>query len=151
MDDDASEMSVHFDPDLGEWLAVYSDPTAAAGDAPDDTVWLRRAARLEGPWSARVALLQIPELGAHSADPEPGELFCYAGKAHPELAPSGDLLVTYVCNLFAETGDEDASVLERLRTTPSIYRPRAVRVAVPPAIPPAVEPAAPPVETPPQT
>lgn len=147
MDDDASEMSVHFDPELGEWLAVYSDPTTTAGDAPADTVWLRRAARLEGPWSDRVALLRIPELGsswaegspstrAGAPDSEPGELFCYAGKAHPELAGSGELLVTYVCNVFAETGDEEASVLERLRTTPSLYRPRAVHLSVPPGVPP---------------
>lgn len=162
MDDDASEMSVHFDPDLREWLAVYSDPTNPAGDAPADTIWLRRAESLEGPWSARAALLRIPELGSLSAEgsslaegsasvdsnPAPGELFCYAGKAHPELADGGKLLVTYVCNVYAESGDDDASVLERLRTTPSLYRPRAVRVSVPLAVPPADPSAVPPAETP---
>ncbi len=130
MEDDASEMSVHFDPGRGEWLAVYGDPTGSGGDDRGDTIWLRRAQRIEGPWSAPTALLRIPELSTKS-DPEPGEPFCYAGKAHPELAPSGALLVTWVCNLYAAPGDDVGAVLERLRTTPSLYRPRARRIAVP--------------------
>lgn len=133
MDDDASEMSVHFDPGLGEWLAVYSDPTGSGDDDRGDTIWLRRARRLAGPWSARAPLLRVPELAA-GPDAEPGEPFCYAGKAHPELAPSGELVVTWVCNLFAERPDEIPAVLERLRTTPSLYRPRLARLAVPPAV-----------------
>lgn len=123
MDDDASEMSVHFDPGRGEWLAVYGDP---AGDA----IWLRRARRIEGPWSARIPLLRIPEL-AGGEDPVPGEPFCYAGKAHPELAPEGELLVSYVCNVFADGDDPIGAVLERLRTTTGIYRPKLVRVPIP--------------------
>lgn len=123
MEDDASEMSVHFDPGRGEWIAVYGDP---AGDA----IWLRRAPRPEGPWSARIPLLRIPEL-ARAEDPEAGEPFCYAGKAHPELAPSGELVVSYVCNLFTGPADPIAAVLERLRTTTSIYRPKLVRVPIP--------------------
>lgn len=123
MDDDASEMSVHFDPGRREWLAVYGDPA-------QDTIWMRRAARAEGPWSPRIALLRIPELAA--ADPLPGEPFCYAGKAHPELAPSGELAVSYVCNVFADRDDGVAAVLERLRTTVWIYRPKLVRVPLPP-------------------
>ena len=130
MADDASEMSVHFDPGLREWLAVYSDPANDAGGPPSDVVWLRRAKELEGPWSERVALWHIPEL-ADSSDPEPGEPFCYAAKAHPQFAESGRLLVSYVCNVFAETEADISAVLERLRTTPSLYRPRAVRLAVP--------------------
>jgi len=130
MDDDASEMSVHFDPGLREWLAVYSDPTGSGDDARGDTVWLRRAERLSGPWSAPMALMRVPELVAFR-DPEPGEPFCYAGKAHPELAASGALLVTWVCNFFADSDDETPAVLERLRTTESFYRPHAMRLAVP--------------------
>lgn len=130
MDDDASEMSVHFDPGSGEWLAVYSDPTGSDGASPGDTIWLRRAPDLPGPWSAPTALLRVPELSG-GPDPEPGEPFCYAGKAHPELAPSGALLVTWVCNLHAGPGDDVGAVLERLRRTPSLYRPRVRRVDVP--------------------
>ncbi len=130
MDDDATEMSVHFDPGLGEWLAVYADPTGGRGAPRGDSLWLRRAAALSGPWSAPMPLLRIPEL-ADGADPAPGEPFCYAGKAHPELAPSGALLVTWVCNLYAAPEDEVGAVLERLRTTPSLYRPRARRIAIP--------------------
>ena len=130
MDDDASEMSVHFDPGLGRWLAVYSDPTASDDGDRGDTIWLRRAEDLRGPWSAPEPLLRIPEL-ANLPDPEPGEPFCYAGKAHPELAPSGELLVTWVCNLYAPDDREIPEVLERLRTTPTLYRPRTLRIPIP--------------------
>jgi len=130
MNDDASEMSVHFDPGLRAWLAVYSDPIDARGGPPSDAIWLRRAPRLEGPWSARQAIARVPEL-ARADGPAPGEPFCYAAKAHPELAGSGELVVTYVCNLFARGPGEETAVLERLRTTPSLYRPRVLRVPLP--------------------
>ncbi len=130
MADDASEMSVHYDPEHRAWLAVYSDPTREAGGGPADTVWLRAAARLEGPWSRPRALYRMPEL-ARPDGPPPGEPFCYAAKAHPELAPAGRLLVTYVCNLFASRADEIPAVLERLRATPALYRPRVVELPVP--------------------
>lgn len=130
MDDDASEMSVHFDPGLDRWLATYSDPTTSAEGDRGDTIWLRRAADLHGPWSAPEPLLRIPEL-ANLPDPEPGEPFCYAGKAHPELAPSRELLVTWVCNLYAPHEHEIPEVLERLRTTPTLYRPRTLRIQIP--------------------
>lgn len=130
MDDDASEMSVHFDPGPGRWLAVYSDPTASEAGDRGDTIWLRRAEKLRGPWSTPEPLLRIPEL-AELPDPEPGEPFCYAGKAHPELAPSGELLVTWVCNLYAPDEREIPEVLERLRTTPTLYRPRTRRIPIP--------------------
>ncbi|MFO0688035.1 MAG: DUF4185 domain-containing protein [Myxococcota bacterium] len=124
MDDDASEMSVHFDPAVRAWLAVYADPQRGA-------IRLRRARRLEGPWSAPVELLRIPELAA-VGDPEPGEPFCYAGKAHPELAAAGRLVVSYVCNVYADRDDAAFSALERLRTSPGIYRPKLVRLPIPP-------------------
>ena len=130
MDDDASEMSVHFDPGLREWLAVYSDLPRDAKSSPTDTLWIRRARQLTGPWSRPLPLAHVSEL-ADRPDALPGELFCYAAKAHPELAGSAELLVTYVCNVYAERGEELPAVLERLRTTPSIYRPRALRIAVP--------------------
>ncbi len=130
MDDDASEMSVHFDPGLGRWLAIYADPTASPDGDRGDTIWLRRATDLRGPWSAPEPLLKMPEL-ANLPDPEPGEPFCYAGKAHPELAPSGELFVTWVCNLYASNELEIPAVLERLRNVPGLYRPRTIRLKVP--------------------
>ena len=132
MDDDASEMSVHFDPGLHEWLAVYSDLSPDAKSPLTEMLWLRRAQRLTGPWSRPLPLGHVPEL-ASRPDPLPGELFCYAAKAHPELAPSAELLVTYVCNIYGERDDELPALLERLRTTPSIYRPQALRLGVPPS------------------
>lgn len=126
MDDDATEMSVHFDPESARWLAVYSRVTSS-GDASDSgSIWLRSAARLEGPWSKAAAILAIPEM---RPDPDRGvdqNLFCYAAKAHPQFARPNELLVTYVCNLFARNPGEAERVLRTLRDSPDLYRPRAV-------------------------
>lgn len=130
MSDSATEMSVHFDPGLREWLAVYSFLPVEANDPFADSIWIRRAPRITGPWSWPRPLVDFSELEAR-ADPLPGELFCYAGKAHPELAHSAELLVTWVCNVYAERDDEIGAVLERLRTTRSIYRPQVRRIEVP--------------------
>ena len=74
----------------------------------------------------------IPEQ-AGGDEPLPGERFCYAGKAHPELAHGGRLLVTYVCNFWSARNGELGAVLERLRTSPAFYRPRVLRLRVPDA------------------
>ncbi|MEZ4331651.1 MAG: hypothetical protein R3F35_07840 [Myxococcota bacterium] len=135
MADDATEMSVHFDPRAGAWLAVYSDPTLDAGERRDgatraDAIWLRRAGRLAGPWSAPQVLGRIPGL-AERADPLPGEPFCYAARVHPELSSRDALLVTYVCNYFAERPEDMPVVLERLLATTGIYRPHVLRLVRP--------------------
>ncbi len=132
MKDDATEMSVHFSHMEKEWLAVYSDPTPAAAGAPKGMIWLRRAERLEGPWSAPLPLAVVPERSPGNALARDPNLFCYAGKAHPQFAGPDELVVTYVCNLFARTEKEIPGTLERLRESPGIYRPRAMRIKIPP-------------------
>ncbi|MAG33949.1 MAG: hypothetical protein CL908_23970 [Deltaproteobacteria bacterium] len=147
MDDDASEMSVHFDLERGQWLAVYSDPTPEPSRvSPNEprppgepaeltpaSVRLRRADRLEGPWSAPAPLVQIPELSPHAQGRIDENLFCYAGKAHPQFAERSQLLVTYVCNLFARSEEETILILRRLAESPELYRPRALSVGIPAA------------------
>jgi hypothetical protein len=44
----------------------------------------------------------------------------------------GELLVTYVCNLYARNAAEANPILRRLRDSPDLYRPRAVMVDLPP-------------------
>jgi hypothetical protein len=142
MDDDTSEMSVHFDAESENWLAVYIDPVRDRSGDGQGFVRMRSAKKLTGPWSEPRRLLSIPET---TTDPVDESLFCYAGKAHPQFSSPGELLVTYVCNLFAPgASDRDLdldkhpsapteilAILERLRMSPDIYRPRAVLVEQP--------------------
>lgn len=131
MDDDATEMSVHFDPTAGRWLAIYSrtvpDPKTSA---PSDVVHLRSAEALEGPWSESTPLYRIPELDARYPEGDPNT-FCYAAKAHPSLARSGRLLFTYVCNLYTPLGGDSWAILGRLAQQMRLYRPYAVSVPFP--------------------
>lgn len=127
MDDAASEMSVHFDPAAGRWLAVYSD----LGRRPAGSelaVRIRRAPTLRGPWSPPASLVTIPETRPDHAGHDDPNLFCYAGKAHPQFSTPDDLAVTYVCNLYARDPARVWTVLERLRESPDLYRPRLLRV-----------------------
>jgi hypothetical protein len=137
MDDDATEMSVHFDSVSRTWLAVYGAPEPEAETA--DRIWLRSAPTPSGPWSIPHVLFTIPEtIPSGIPDPSKGEadrpdeqLFCYAGKAHPQFSPPDGLLLTYVCNLFTRDPSEMPDILERLRRDSNLYRPRSVVVELP--------------------
>ena len=124
MSDDASEMSVYYEPDLGVWLAVY-------GRLPrSDTVLVRTAERLEGPWSDPVPLFHIPELDRSSTALD-RDRFCYAAKAHEQFRAAGRVLLTYVCNLLTPPGGDPLAVLKRLHVELTLYRPRVVVVELP--------------------
>jgi hypothetical protein len=140
MDDDASEMSIHFDPDSKTWIAVYSDPTREDEAGPSEIVSMRRARNLEGPWSQPEALFTIPEMESDAAEERDENLICYAGKAHPQFASADQLVVTYVCNLFARHKAEGLEVAQRLLDSPNLYRLRAVSIAIPPNAEPALDP-----------
>lgn len=144
MEDDATEMSVHWDAASARWLAVYATPGSDVADGPPDHVWIRSAPRLAGPWSARQSLHVIPgsrpdratsaSASASASPPETGDpvgRFCYAAKAHPQYERPGRLLVTWVCSLFAPDAQAVGPVLERLAATPGLYRARAVSLPVP--------------------
>jgi hypothetical protein len=133
MDDDAAEMSVRYHPEIDRWLAVYNYPSLQPelpGSAPSDRVYLRSAPQLEGPWSEPQAIFQIPELRENASGRDPNT-FCYAAKEHPQLAREGELLITYVCNLFTRDAEDPLVVLGRLLDDMSLYRPRAVTIPLP--------------------
>jgi hypothetical protein len=132
MADDASEMSVHFDAEQKTWIAVYSRLDRVEDGRETDSVWFRRAQNLEGPWSAPEILFEIPEMTLDASGERDKNLFCYAAKAHPQFAPRGRLLITYVCNLFARNPTETFEILRRLQDAPALYRPRAHSVPMPP-------------------
>jgi hypothetical protein len=100
------EMSVT--PISGGLAAVYTKQ----GMSPE--IILRRARNPSGPWSE-------PQVIHRCVEPQWSKnYFCYAAKAHPELAASDrELIVTYAVNSFSFP-----EVVNDLR----IYRPRFVRV-----------------------
>ena len=98
-----SEFSIGHDP-RGGFVEVSGEGFGAS------TIVLRRAKRLEGPWSKPRVIFVPPE----SKEPR---AFVYGAKAHPELR-GADLIVTYIAN-----GSD-----QRLATDMSIYFPRFVRV-----------------------
>jgi hypothetical protein len=136
MDDDASEMSVHFDSLRKIWIAVYSEPTPTDEIGTTTAIQIRTARNLEGPWSGPEELILIPETAPGHARSRDENLFCYAGKAHPQFSSPGELVVTYVCNLFANDASETLTVLDMLRERVDLYRPRAIPVAIPSSVAP---------------
>jgi len=134
MDDDASEMSVHFDTRTKSWIAVYSNPTRTNGVHNPTAIQIRTAPALAGPWAEPEELVVIPETDSGHARSSDSNLFCYAAKAHPQFASPGELVVTYVCNLFARNPDETIEILERLQESGDLYRPRALSLPIPPVL-----------------
>jgi hypothetical protein len=81
-----SEFSVSWLPARKRYAAVYSEGIWGR-------ILLRLAPSLTGPWSEPNLVYRCPEM---TWSPK---VFCYAGKAHPELASAPDeLLITYAAN-----------------------------------------------------
>jgi hypothetical protein len=113
----SAELSIRYHPTLKEWLAVMVDPESFS-----DKILVRTAPSLTGPWTEGKVIDVMPEM-------EPGSrrdknVFCYAGKEHPELETGPDLFITYVCNTM------DVSELPTHR---DIYFPQVIRRPLPAA------------------
>lgn len=110
LSDAPSESSAFFDSTLGRYVYLYSQGLKGrivACTAPKPT----------GPWSEPVELFQCPEMNWSP------KVFCYAAKAHPEIAKPGEWLVTYAAN---------SHNFFELFTEPRLYWPRFVRVVLKP-------------------
>lgn len=93
----------------GRFIALYTELGMS------DKIMMRTAPQPDGPWSDAKVVYTCPEA---AWDPT---YFCYAAKAHPELFPPGDLLVTYAVN------STDFGKMARDRR---IYRPRFVKIDI---------------------
>lgn len=112
------ELSIRYHPALKQWVAVSFDPSSFS-----DRIIMRTAPDLTGPWTdVRDAktLYRVPEMQAGPGHDK--NIFCYAGKEHPELEVRGDIVFTYVCNTFSPP---------ELTTRPDIYLPQVVREPMP--------------------
>jgi hypothetical protein len=112
----ATEMSVSFLPGLERFAAVYT----FCGLSKE--VLARFAPGPAGPWGAPVLVWECPEVSWNRG------YFCYAGKAHPELATSkNELIISYAANSYE---------LKDHLQDPRIYWPRFARVTFRPPGPP---------------
>ena len=130
MEDDASEMSIHFDSPTKNWIAVYSNLAPTNEARTPTAIQIRTAPALAGPWSKPEKLILIPETTPAHTRRVDENLLCYAAKAHPQFSSPGELVVTYVCNLFARNPEETTAILQKLRERVDLYRPRAIPVAI---------------------
>lgn len=89
------------------WVLIQSEPWLGR------RILARTADQPTGPWSSPREVYTVPNLSREKKH------FTYAAKAHPELSPPGELLVTYVVNSF-DFGES--------ATNADIYRPRFLRV-----------------------
>jgi len=102
-----SEFSVSWLPARKAYAAVYSEGIGGR-------ILLRMAPTLPGPWSNPIEVYRCPEMNW------PVKAFCYAAKAHPQLARAPDeLLITYAANSWN---------FWDLFNEPRLYWPRFVRV-----------------------
>ena len=114
----APELSIRYHADVKKWLAVMVDPAFLS-----DKIILRTASNLTGPWTEGKVIYRIPEMQPGPAHDK--NLFCYAGKEHPELENGSDLVFTYVCNTMA---------VPELVTRPDIYHPQVITKPFPDSI-----------------
>lgn len=84
---------------------VFLSPRIVARTAPHP--W--------GPWSQKVGVFECPEAGWKKG------IFCYSGKAHPELATGDELVLTYAAN---------AGSLHDVIHDARLYWPRFIRAKV---------------------
>ncbi len=104
-----SEISIHLMKLNGRprFVVIQSEPPLGAG------IMARTAAAPEGPWSNPNKLYTCPEPATDS------RMMIYSAKAHPELSPPGELLVSYSVN-STDFWDVAAHADK--------YRPRFVRI-----------------------
>jgi len=104
----ATEFSVSFQPTLNRYVLVYTD------SGMSEHIVIRDSPQPYGPWSGPTRVYRCPEMSWDS------RIFCYAAKAHPELAEgTGELIVTYVAN---------ATDFALLESDARLYQPRFLRV-----------------------
>lgn len=111
----STELSIRYHPALHQWRAIMFEPTIFSSK-----IIMRTAPSLTGPWSKASLLYTVPEMQPGAARDK--NVFCYAGKEHPEFETAKDEVVaTYVCNTMDVPG-----LVKNL----NIYQPKVIRVTV---------------------
>ncbi|HZZ73761.1 MAG TPA: DUF4185 domain-containing protein [Pirellulales bacterium] len=82
----ANEFSVSWLPAAKRFALVYTE------NGLSDKILVRTAEQPSGPWSEATTVYRAPEATWDK------RIFCYAAKAHPELAGPDELVISYVAN-----------------------------------------------------
>jgi len=107
-DDVSAEFSVSYQPAVDRYVLVYTEGGLS------EYIALRFARRPQGPWGQPIRVYRCPEV-----DWNP-QIFCYAGKGHPEIGDAPhELIVTYVAN---------ATDFDLLEADARLYRPRFIKI-----------------------
>jgi Domain of unknown function (DUF4185) len=78
------------------WLPARKAYVAAYSEGIGGRILVRFAPKLAGPWGEPIQVYRCPEMNWSP------RVFCYAAKAHPELASAPDeLLITYAANSWS--------------------------------------------------
>lgn len=104
----AGEFSVHYVDGLHQFVAVYSESW------PSSDILARTATTPVGPWSEPVKLYTVPEMYE-----QPSNVFCYSGKAQPQMSGENYFVLSYVCNSF---------VMNDVIEDATLYMPKFVRI-----------------------
>ena len=146
MDDAATEMGIQRLPGDCGYMVSYLSPIQPGDIGLSETVYVRTARRLEGPWSERRLLAKVPEMSESDVNGFVPGTVCYAAKLQPQFGSDTRLVFTYVCNvwaLFADAGSDDIDLFRSvsLRGRPSdeitifnatnLYVPRGISLPFP--------------------
>jgi hypothetical protein len=100
------------------WLAALKQYAAVYSEGIGGRILVRLSPAITGPWGDAFEVYRCPEMGWSP------KVFCYAAKAHPELATAPDeLLITYAANSWN---------FWELFNDPRLYWPRFLRVTLKP-------------------
>lgn len=114
----STELSIRYHPALHQWRAVLFEPGIFSAK-----MIVRTAPSLTGPWTEGTLLHTVAEMQPGPARDK--NVFCYAGKEHPEFeTSSNEVVATYVCNTMDVPG---------LMKNLDIYHPQVVRETIKPA------------------
>jgi len=106
----ANEYSVSYLAGIDKYVAVYTE------NGFSENIVARFAAHPWGPWGPPKMVYACPEMKRGQ------DVFCYAAKGHPALAPvAGEMIVTYVANSMD---------FESVAADAGLYRPRFLRVKI---------------------
>jgi len=106
----ATEYSVQYYRKLKEYVCIYTENSLSKN------ILARTSLTPFGPWSQEQIVYDCPEYAWDK------DYFCYAAKAHPELAlKKDDFIISYVCN---------AVDMDKLSSDARIYWPRFIKVKI---------------------
>ena len=114
-----TSLSVRYNFKQKKWIMVHFDTSAWISPK----IYLRKSDRIEGPWSEKLAIYDVPEVTAGRPEYDKRH-FCYQAFEHIEFNadPDNQLAITYACN---------ADDLNYVSSNMKIYFPKFIKIPIP--------------------